>query len=113
MGEPRIRVHDSGLGTDSRHDPVNRPQRHRTLAIAQKDRSAFPTADEEDQITEILVIDDRNDPGFAAFTFMDRHAFAFHINVSNIEMDEFVATNAEPPEGFNQTSIPKIVGAKE
>ncbi len=83
------------------------------MAIAEKDRPAFPTTHEKEKITEILVIDDRDDPCFAAFTFVDGHAFAFHIDVPNIEMGEFVATNTEPPERFDQASIPKIGGTQE
>ncbi len=100
MDEPRIGIHDSGLSTESRHDPVDRPQRHRTMAIAEKDRSRFPTADEHEKITEILVINDRNDPCFAAFALVDGHPFALFIEVPNIETDEFAAANAEPPERF-------------
>ena len=88
MDEPRIGIPDSGLSTKSRHDPVDRPQRHRTMAIAEKDRSRFPTADEHEKITEILVINDRNDPCFAAFALVDDHSFAFFIEVPNIEIDE-------------------------
>ena len=39
---------------------------------------------------------------------LNGHPFAFFIEVPNIEMDKFAATNAEPPERFDQTSIPKI-----
>ena len=56
MGEARVGIRHSSLRTESRHDAVDRPERHRTLAIAEKDRPAFPTADEDEKITEILVI---------------------------------------------------------
>ena len=102
-----------GVSTESRHDPVDRPQRHRTMAIAEKDRSRFPTADEHEKITEILVINDRNDPCFAAFALVDGHPFALFIEVPNVETDEFAAANAEPPERFEQASIPEIAGAQE
>jgi hypothetical protein len=113
VGEARIGIHYSGLGTEIRHDAVDRPQRHRTMAIAEKDRPRFSTADEDEQITEILVIDDGNDPCFTAFALVDGHPFAFLIEVSHIEIDEFAATHAEPPEGFDQASIPEIAGAQE
>ena len=71
------------------------------MAIAQKDRPRFSTTDEHEQVTEILIINDGNDPCFAAFALVDGHAFALCIAVPNIEMDEFAATNAEPPEGFD------------
>ena len=41
------------------------------------------------------------------------YPFAFWIKVPHIKIDEFAATNAEPPERFDQTSIPKIAGAQE
>lgn len=113
MGQPRIGIHDAGLSTESRHNPVDRPQRHRMMAIAQKHWPRFPTADEHEQVAEVVVIDDRNDPGFAAFTLMDSDPFALCIEVPHIEMDEFTAANAKPPERFDQTSIPKIAGAQE
>ncbi len=72
-----------------------------------------PAADENEQITEIFIMNDGNDPCFAAFALVDGHPFAFRIEVPNIEIDEFAATNAEPSERFDQTSIPKIVGAQE
>ena len=111
MREPRIGIRDSGLSTKIGHDSVDRPQRHRTIAIAEKDRPRFPIADENEKITEILVINDRNDPCFAAFALVDDHSFAFFIEVPNIEIDEFAATNTEPPECFDQASIPEIAGA--
>ena len=113
MGEARIGIRYSGLNTKSRHDSVDRPQRHRTIAIAEKDRPSFSAADEDEKITEILVIDDGYDPRFAAFAFADRYPFAFFIEVSHVKMDELAAANPEPPERFDETSIPKIVGAQE
>ena len=71
MGETRIGVCYSSLSSESRHDVVDRPQRHRTMAISEKDRSGFPTADENEKIAEILVIDDGNDPCFAAFALAE------------------------------------------
>jgi hypothetical protein len=44
---------------------------------------------------------------------MDGHPFALGIEVPNIESDEFTAANPEPPEGFDQASIPKITGGQE
>jgi hypothetical protein len=41
------------------------------MAISEKDRSGFPTADENEKIAEILVIDDGNDPCFAAFALAE------------------------------------------
>jgi hypothetical protein len=112
MGEARIGVGYAGLYAERRHNAVDRPQRHRPVAIAEKDGPRFSTANEHEQITEILVINDGNDPCFSAFALADYHAFAFHIDVSHIESGEFTTTHAEPPECFEQTSIPKIVGAQ-
>jgi hypothetical protein len=101
MGEARIGVRYSGVNSESRRDPVDRRQRHRTIVIAEKDRPRFPTVDEDEQITEILVINDGNDPCFAAFALVEDYPFAFFIEVPNIEIDEFATTNAEPPECFD------------
>jgi hypothetical protein len=38
---------------------------------------------------------------FAALAILDRHAFAFRIDVPNIEIEAFAATNAEPPDVIN------------
>src|SRR5262245_65798743 len=67
MGEARIGIRYSGLNTKSRHDSVDRPQRHRTIAIAEKERPSFSAADEDEKITEILVIDEGYDPGVCDF----------------------------------------------
>ena len=56
VGETRVGIHDSGLNTKRRHDAVDRPQRHRTIAIAQKDRPGLSTANENEKVTEIFVI---------------------------------------------------------
>jgi len=66
-----------------------------------KDRPRFSTTDEHEQVTEILIINDGNDPGFAAFAFVDGDPFTMCIAVPHIEMDEFAATNAQPPERFD------------
>src|ERR1043166_3893466 len=113
MSEPGIWIHNSGLVTKVRHHSVHRPQSNRTIAIAEEDRSGFPTADEEEQITEILIIDDGNHPCFATLALADGYPFAFFIKVPHIEIDKLAATNTEPPERFDQTSIPKIVGLQE
>ena len=110
MREPGIGIHDSGLVTEVRHDSVHRSQGHRTIAIAEKDRSGFTTADEQEKITEIFIVNDGNHPCFAAFALADGYPFAFFVEVPDIEVNELTATNAEPPERFDQTSIPKIVG---
>ena len=60
-----------------------------------------------------MIINDGNDPCFAAFALVYSHAFAFCIEVPNTERDEFAATNPEPPEGFDQASIPEIAGVQE
>ena len=108
MREPGIGIHDSGLVPEVPHDSVHRSQGHRTIAIAEKDRSGFPTADEQEQITEIFVVNDGNHPCFATLALADGHPFAFFVEVPDIEIDELTATNTEPPERFDQTSIPKI-----
>src|SRR5712692_1304852 len=112
MAEARIGVRYSGLRTESRHDVVDRPWSHHAVAIAEKDRPGFPTADEDKQITEVFVVDDGNDTSFATFAFMDRHPFAFNIDVPHVEIDEFTATNAEPPERFDQAPIPEIASGQ-
>jgi len=83
------------------------------MAIAEKNRPSLSTANEHEQVTEIFVINDGNDPCFAAFALVDGYPFALCIAVPHIEMDKFAATNAEPPEGFDQASIPEIAGAQE
>jgi hypothetical protein len=114
MREPGIgMLHDAGLVTEVRHDAGHRSQGHRTMAIAEKDRSGFPTADEQEQSTEIFVVHDGNHPCCAAFALVDGHPFAFFVEVSDIESGALAATNAEPPERFDHTAIPKIVGAQE
>jgi hypothetical protein len=113
MGETRISVSYSSLRPEICHGAVDRPQRYRTMAIAEKDRPSFPTADEHEKIAEILVTDDGNNPCLAAFALVDSHLFAFLIEVPHIKIDEFATTNAEPPEYFDQTSLPKIAGAQE
>src|SRR4030095_8849567 len=75
MCEPALGIHNSGLVTKFRHDAVHRPQRHRTIAIAEEDRSGFSTADEEEQITEILIINDGNHPCFATLALADNDPF--------------------------------------
>ena len=65
MREPGIGIRDSGLVTEVRHDSVHRSQGHRTIAIAEEDRSGFTTANEQEQITEIFVVNDGNHPYFA------------------------------------------------
>ncbi len=113
MGEARIGVDYSGLYTENCYDVVDRPRRHHPVTIAEKDRPGFPAANENEQITEVFVVDKRNDPCFAAFALAYGHPLALRIEVPNVEVNEFTATNAEPPECFDQTSIPKIVGAQE
>ena len=109
MRKPGIGIRDSGLVTEVRYDAVHRSQGHRTIAIAEEDRSGFTTADEQEQITEIFVVNDGNHPYFATLALADGYPFAFFVEVPHIEIDELAATNAEPPERFDQTSIPKIV----
>ena len=113
MGEARIGVDYSGLRTESCYDVVDRPRRHHPVTIAEKDRPGFPTANEDEQITEVFVVDERNDPCFAPFPLAYGHPFAFRIEVPNVEADEFTATNAKPPECFDQTSIAKIVSRQK
>jgi hypothetical protein len=70
-------------------------------------------ADENDQIAEVFVVDDRNDPGFAAFTLLNHYAFALHIKVTDIKLDEFATANAQPPQRFDQTAVAKIGRGQE
>ena len=51
-------------------------------------------ADENDQVAEVFIVDDRNDSGFAAFTLLNRYSFALHIEVTDIELNQLAATNA-------------------
>ncbi len=91
MCESRIGICDPGVSTESRHDQVDRPQRHRTMAIAEKDRPRFPTADEHEQITEICIMNDGNDPCFAAFALVDGHPVVAWTQTSkNLLEDGFV-----------------------
>jgi hypothetical protein len=69
--------------------------------------------DENDQVAEVFVVDDRNDSGFATFALLNRHVFAFHIEVANIELDEFATTNTQPPQRFDQTAIAKMGRGQE
>lgn len=65
-------------------------------------------ADAHDQVAEVFVVNNRNDPGFAAFALLNRHALARHIEITDIELDAFATTNAQPPPRFDQTAIAKI-----
>jgi hypothetical protein len=78
----------------------DRPRGHLPVPVTQKNRCGFPIADENDQVAEVFVVDDRNDPGFAAFAFLNRHAFALNIKVTDIELDEFATTNAQTTTTF-------------
>ena len=112
IAKTRIRIRHPSLSPKIGHDMVNRPGRHRAIAITEKDRPGFSTANEDEQVTEIVIVDDRNDACFAAFAFVNGYAFALHIEVTYIEMDQFITTNPEPPKRFDQASIPKLVGSK-
>jgi hypothetical protein len=78
------------------------------VGILRKIWPGFPIADENHQIAEVFVVDDWNDPDFAAFALLDNHSFALNIEVTDIELDEFAATNAQPLQRFDQTAISKI-----
>ena len=54
-------------------------------------------ADENDQVAEVFIVNNRNEPSLAAFALLNRHAFALNIEVTHIELDEFATANAQPP----------------
>ena len=97
MGEAGIGVGHSGFNAKYLDNVVDRPRGHLPVTVTQKKRAGFPIADENQQIAEVFVVDDRNDPGFAAFALLDDHPFALDIEVADIQFDEFAATNAQPP----------------
>ena len=103
----------SGFDANRLDDVVNRSRGHLSVPVTQKNRAGFAMADENDQVAEVFVVNDRNDPGFAAFTLLNRHAFALHIEVTDIELDAFAATNAQPPQRFDQTAIAKVSRGQE
>ncbi len=81
------------------------------MVLVEKDWSHFSTAEENEKVAEIVVINDGNDTRFAAFALVDGHQFALFIDVLNVEIDEFASANAEPPERFDSASIPEIAVA--
>ncbi len=108
MGETRIGIGHPGFDAKSRHNVVDRSRRHHPVAVTQKDRASFPTANEEQQVAEVFVVNEGDDAGFPAFALTDRHPFAFDIEVSDIELDAFTTTNAHPPQRLEEAPIPKI-----
>jgi hypothetical protein len=108
MGEAGIGIGHPSFDAKRRHNVVDQARCHHPVAVTQKDRAGFPTADEHEQVTEVFVVNDRDDPSFITFTLLDRHPFALDIEVADIELEEFAAPNAQPPQRFDETSIPKI-----
>jgi hypothetical protein len=113
MREAGIGIGDPGFDTNRLDNVVNRPRGHLPVPVTQKDWPGFAMADENEEIAEVFVVDDRNDPGFTAFALLNRHAFAFNIEIPDIELEEFATANAQPPERFDQTTIPKIGRGQE
>lgn len=113
MGKAGIRIGYPGFCANRLDNVINRPRDHLPVSVTQKNRASFPIADENDEVAEVFVVNNRNDPGFAAFALLNHHSFALNIEVTDIELDEFTATNPEPPERFNQTAIAKIGRGQE
>src|SRR6266567_7586225 len=99
MGEAGIGIGHSGFRAEGGNNVVDQSWSHDTVAIAEKDWSGFPAADEDQHVAKVLVVDERDDPGFPAFPLADDDPFAVGIEVSDVEVDEFTAPHAQPPEG--------------
>ena len=113
MGKAGIGISHPGFDAKRRHNVVDQSRCHHPVAVAQKDRAGFPTANEHEQVAEVFVVNERDDPGFAAFALPDRHPFAFDIEIADIELEEFAPPHAQPPQRFDETSIPKIGSRQE
>jgi hypothetical protein len=105
MGEARIGIGHASFRAEGGDNVVGQSWSHDTVAIAEKDWSGFPAADEDQHVAEVLVVDERDDTGFATFPLADHDPFAVGVEVADIEVDEFTAPHAQPGPGVAKVKI--------